>query len=387
MSLPLSADRFETTLLILQATPWCNLDCSYCYLPNRSDRSVMGSEVAQAAVRFLEREGLNQGRVLVSWHSGEPLALPPAYYREVISAIRREQPSDRPFNFNLQTNGVAVSDQYCDLFCEFDVKIGVSIDGPVEMHDRYRRTLSGRGSHALAVRGFRKLQERGLEPSVISVITRDTLSAPHAFMDFFCDLEVETLGLCFEEQVGAHGDSSLQRVQLDQIKAFLDVVYDRALRHPRMTVREFRLAYRNFVSPLADVHVSLPFKILSVDWKGNFSTFCPELLGMTSQRYGDFNFGNVQWDGLDDVLKSEKFRHVYRDIRAGIEACQRECRYFDLCGGGIPSTKLAENGSFDSTETSSCAVRTQALTDVVAAKYSTELEAGTFWSVHYKERM
>jgi len=96
-----------------------------------------------------------------------------------------------------------------------------------------------------------------------------------------------------------------------------------------------------------------PFKILTIDVNGNFSTFSPELLGHVTS-YGPFVFGNVASDSIDDGRNSGRFRAASADIVRGIEQCRSTCEYFCLCGGGSPSNKYVENGTFDCAETRHC---------------------------------
>ena len=108
-----------------------------------------------------------------------------------------------------------------------------------------------------------------------------------------------------------------------------------------------------------------PFAIVSVDWRGNLSTFSPELLGLAHERYGDFTLGNVRTDSLDSIMASPHFAALRRDIAEGVEQCRRTCAYFRFCGGGAPVNKLSENGSFASTETLFCRLTRQVMLDVV----------------------
>jgi uncharacterized protein len=105
--------------------------------------------------------------------------------------------------------------------------------------------------------------------------------------------------------------------------------------------------------------------ITSFDSEGNISTFCPELLTVTHAAYGNFIFGNVFQDTLEDILKKPKFIEVNREIQQGVLKCLKSCPYFMFCGGGNPSNKLSENGTFNCTETKACQLRVKAATDAM----------------------
>jgi uncharacterized protein len=89
------------------------------------------------------------------------------------------------------------------------------------------------------------------------------------------------------------------------------------------------------------------------------------LLGLKNSDYGDFLLGNINRDALVDLAHLPNFAKMLRDIRAGVEMCRESCEYFSVCGGGEPVNKLAENGTFASTETAYCRLTKMRATDLV----------------------
>ena len=138
-----------------------------------------------------------------------------------------------------------------------------------------------------------------------------------------------------------------------------------AIQHVAVRVKQnlIALIMRGDFNPVGGQETT-PFKIISVDYRGDFTTFSPELLGQKSELYGDFVLGNVETDSFDDTLRKPKFQKMRSDIEAGIKKCS-SCPYFGLCGGGAPSNKYFENGSFDSTETVHCLLSKRVLAEVV----------------------
>jgi uncharacterized protein len=108
-----------------------------------------------------------------------------------------------------------------------------------------------------------------------------------------------------------------------------------------------------------------PFDIISIAYDGSVSTFSPELLGMKSEVYGDFTFGNVQKDQFSEMASDNKFQRVLKDIKAGVSLCAKECEYFSFCGGGAPSNKYYENGTFVSAETMFCRYTIKTPIDII----------------------
>ena len=114
---------------------------------------------------------------------------------------------------------------------------------------------------------------------------------------------------------------------------------------------------------------------MSVAFNGDFSTFCPELLGNGSARHPSFIFGNVQDTLIEDIVNTEKFQKIFEEISAGVALCRETCPYFEACGGGNPSNKLAENGTFISTETIHCRNKIMRTCDFVLTKVEERLSA------------
>lgn len=147
----------------------------------------------------------------------------------------------------------------------------------------------------------------------------------------------------------------------------------------QFVVREFQSATSAIMSGGStgetQAQQTTPFAIITVDCLGNFSTFSPELLGLTSPEYENFTFGNVMTDSFDSVLSKPKFMAVARDIAAGVHRCRDTCEYFAYCGGGAPVNKYFENGSFDSTETMFCRLSKKAVLNVVLEKLEAKVAA------------
>src|SRR5262249_1128238 len=108
------------------------------------------------------------------------------------------------------------------------------------------------------------------------------------------------------------------------------------------------------------VQENKPFAIVNVSYDGHFSTYSPELLGLSSPRHGPFALGPVAADSLESVLALPRFLALDAEIARGVEMCRQQCRYFGFCGGGPPGNKFFENGTFASTETLFCRLHKQA---------------------------
>ena len=363
------------SLLVVQATPYCNLDCDYCYLPDRDNRARLKPELLDPILDRLLSSPFVDGDFTLLWHAGEPLALPVSFYdeasRRIQAALERHPERDIAIHQSIQTNGTLIDQQWCECFQRHQISVGVSLDGPAFLHDAHRRTRTGLGSHAATMRGIGWLRRYGLPFHVISVLGELGLDHADSIFQFFLEQGIHDVGFNMEETEGINRASSLQGIECERrFKAFMQRFWEltRAT-GGQFVLREFEsvysLAYAD--ARLKQTDMNKPFVIVSVDHQGNFSTFDPELLAVHTEEYGDFVLGNVQTDSLESVIATEKFQRIQRDMAAGVARCRESCDYFGLCGGGAGSNKYWENGSFNSTETQACRYRVKLVADVVLA--------------------
>ncbi len=307
------------------------------------------------------------------WHAGEPLVLGPGYYDNAFRILEAGKPTSVTLVHKIQSNGTLLSQEWCAFLKEHQVVIGLSVDGPQRFHDRHRRTRSGSGTFAKVDRAIDLLTEYEIPFYAICVLTRESLDHPDAFFDFFDGRGIPEVLFNIEEIEGANRQSSLDVGGIEEnYRSFLSRYFDlRAERGSQQRVREWHGSVATLLGHRMTAmknHLTDPFSCIAVDCDGRMSTFSPELLGLRDRRHGDFVFGSVLTDGIDDMARSAKFAVVAAEIASGVDACRNGCSYFPVCGGGSPSNKLSEHGSFAATETLYCRLTVKSLTDLVLEK-------------------
>ncbi len=353
----------RTRLLILQSTPFCNIDCDYCYLPNRSVTARMEMATIRRAAQRLAEDGLLGPSLTVVWHAGEPLTLPPSYYDEAVATIDEVLGGSCTISHSVQTNGTLINDAWCDLFARHRFRVGISVDGPADLHDAHRRTRTGRDTHARVVSGMQCLRSHGIDFHAIAVVTPATFARADAFVDFFAEHGIRDVGCNFDEAEGVHMVSSVADHEREH-EAFVDHLIRRSMLTRSVRFRELTQAHRLIAEggpryqwngrDWPENTQVIPFAFVSVSHTGDFSTFSPELLGQPSAAFHDFSFGNVAKTGYLASAQSELFSRVWSAIVRGVMACEESCAHFNFCGGGAPANKLYENGRLDTTETLYC---------------------------------
>jgi uncharacterized protein len=361
----------QIQLLVVQATPFCNIDCRYCYLPDRTSKAVVAEETLANLFRQVFASGWADEGLSVVWHAGEPMVLPIDFYRRAFALIDRLKPASLPVRQSFQTNATLIDDAWCEFFAEAQVNIGVSIDGPQWLHDKNRVTRSGRGTFNKTIAGIRRLRRHGLPFHVISVLTKESLAAPREMFDFYIEEGIEHVCFNVEESEGNYRSQSFAEAGVeDAFYRFLSEFWRLLAAHPGKIrfVREIDDAQNNVMRPRDVAFLNQlvePFAVTSMDWQGNIATFSPELLGLKNALYDDFILGNVNRDRLVEMIEHPVFARMHADIVAGVELCRERCEYFSVCGGGEPVNKLSENGSFVSTETTYCRMTRMRVTDLV----------------------
>src|SRR5262249_11280855 len=162
--------------IVVKIAERCNLNCDYCYMYNREDQSwrkrpaVMSDAVfEQLLVRIREycrRRGSH--RMALSFHGGEPTLVG---HRPFDRLPNRAQTvlGEHLAGLMIQTNGTLIQDAWLEVIQRHSIRVGVSLDGPAEIHDAHRVDHFARGSYAATVRGLEKLLAAGLDPLILCV--------------------------------------------------------------------------------------------------------------------------------------------------------------------------------------------------------------------------
>ncbi|MET0743742.1 MAG: cyclophane-forming radical SAM/SPASM peptide maturase GrrM/OscB [Microvirga sp.] len=370
----------QISLLVLQPTPFCNIDCSYCYLADRASTARMSLRTLDLACdRLLDSRFLGS-HLEVAWHAGEPLAVPVAWYAEAVDLMAERFRGRVQLKHCFQTNGLLINEEWIRFFTRIEARVGVSVDGPADLHDANRRTRNGRGTHDRVMEAVRLLKDHGFPFHVITVLTERSLDAPDRIFDFYASAGIGDVGFNIEEIEGGHLISSLSTSSIETrfrkfLRRFLELVWASP---GTVRLREFEEGIGLILSnEHPRDHQNAPFGIVSIDHGGGIATFSPELLGARHGRFQTFVLGHLSTHSLEDIAGSAAFRSIDAEIQSGVAACERTCPYFRWCGGGAPANKLFETGRFDATETMHCRLTRQTVLDEVINELEAHIQPRT----------
>lgn len=199
--------------LIVKLTERCNLACRYCYFFFGGDESykehpgVMPIAVENALVAFAQRgaSDLHLKELTLILHGGEPLLMKKARFDAFCQKFRTALPESTTLKISIQTNGVLVDDEWVRIFERHRVYVGFSLDGPADWNDEVRVDLRGRGTHARAVAGLRRIQDAAAENGLLvppgALCVADPARSASALLAHFVDeLRVKSVDFLLQDQ-------------------------------------------------------------------------------------------------------------------------------------------------------------------------------------------
>lgn len=166
-------------VMIKPIGPICNLDCTYCYYLHKEDlyprgtRWRMDETILESAIRqYIQAQPPRTDEVTFAWQGGEPTLLGLDFFRRCVELQQTHARPGMKIVNTLQTNGVLLNDEWCRFFRQHRFLIGLSIDGPAELHDAYRIDHQGNGSHSRVTSALRRLNRFGVEFNALVVVNR-----------------------------------------------------------------------------------------------------------------------------------------------------------------------------------------------------------------------
>jgi uncharacterized protein len=210
----------------------CNLACRYCYYlgrgplgpdagPARMPEDLLEDYIAQHIAASPEEI------IRFSWHGGEPTVLGVEYFRRVIDIQRRHQPAGRTIVNGLQTNGTLLDDEWGGFLAAEGFSVGLSLDGPRELHDRDRLTQDGESSFDKTMRGHEILRQHGVPIDILCVVSANNVRRPGEVYGFFREIGASyvTFLPLVERRLEAPGGVSPDTVPSDAWGDFLCAVF------------------------------------------------------------------------------------------------------------------------------------------------------------------
>ncbi|MCD6309698.1 MAG: radical SAM protein [Candidatus Eremiobacteraeota bacterium] len=187
------------SFLCLHITEACNLRCSYCYAKAHDKKNKMPLETAKLILERIIRE-LPGPNFVIDFHGGEPLLEFDNIVASIKHARKVNEEVKKCLSFITQTNGVLITREMALTMKEIGLRPGISIDGPPEVHNKYRKYPNGKGSHKEVWRGIELVRDVGITPGVLAVVHHPEDYVP--VLKFFLDNGFEGMRINFTSYIG-----------------------------------------------------------------------------------------------------------------------------------------------------------------------------------------
>jgi len=327
------------SLLVKPASADCNLRCAYCfYLEKRrlypdTVRHRMTDPVLETMIRtYLATD---QPQYAFGWQGGEPTLMGLDFFRRVTDLQQRHGRAGAIVSNGLQTNGTLLTDDLAAHLGRFKFLVGVSLDGPAPVHNRYRITVDGRGSHADVMRGIGRLRRQGVEFNILTLVSRANVDRPREIYRYLCEQ-----GFLFQQYIECvesdeAGEPMPYAVSGEEWGAFLCGIYDEWIRSDtrRVSIRLFDSIVQKMVEDTDNVcQMGRDCRqYLVVEHNGDVYP-CDFFVEPA------LKLGNVRTGSWAEFLGSP----LYRDFGLRKAAWNSECavcEYLRFCAGDCPKNR------------------------------------------------
>lgn len=345
------------TIMAKPAGALCNLDCHYCFYLEKETlypaARAMPDDVLEHYVRsYIAAQPCDH--VTFAWQGGEPTLLGVDFFRRAV-ALQHIHAGGKTIENAFQTNGVLLNDEWCKFFRDNDFLVGISIDGPRGLHDRYRVNKGGKGTYKQVRRGIDLLQKHGVEFNTLTVLHRHNVDDPVRLYRF-----LKSIGSRYHQYIPI-----FERLGVGQTEAGLSLVSPAFAGQAEVT--DWSLTseqYGRFLVETFDEWVCEDVGQISVQmfdstlssWIGRgaslciFAETCGHGLAMEHNGdvyacdhyvYPDYRLGNIMEEDLSALVDGDRQRAFGQAKAAGLPRQCVECDFRFACNGGCPKHRVA----------------------------------------------
>jgi uncharacterized protein len=359
---------FHTTAKPIGST--CNLHCTYCYylgkeklIEQTGPRQIPEELVERFIVEYIAAQDAEE--IVFTWHGGEPTLAGLPFFHRVVELQRKHTPAGRRCSNDLQTNGILLDDEWCRFLAANRFLVGLSLDGPRELHDAHRKTRQGAPSFDHVFAAAKRLKVHGIVFNTLSTVNRTTAQHPLAVYRFLRDeLGIRTMQFipCVEprqfarlptgslpdnDRVSArdprarpgHAESVVTDWSVDPEDwgTFLIELFDEWRAHDQGKVKinlfESLFAVRRGQSPIVCSNAPICGKNIALESDGRVYS-CDHYV------YPEHELGRLGERPLAEMVFSLKqLEFGLHKFNALPSEC-RTCAYLKLCWGECPRTRI-----------------------------------------------
>ena len=306
--------------------------------------------VANLTAKVLNQ--LDVSSVNFIWHGGEPLLAGLDFYKKALLLQEKCNRNGIKIYNSLQTNGVIMNETWVDFLKKTGFHVGLSLDGPKQIHEKQRPLANGSSSYHYALKTLRLLQQNNIPYGVLCVVTKNTLKlGPAKMFHFMLTKGIRTFSFLQERPnyISEQETKSISpNINLAQFNSFVEDIFDLWYNQddPSIRIREFTSILEMLFGGKSMIC------IYTGDCLGN--DLCIDTNGdiyLCDRYMGDDNYklGNIIVNDFWKVRNSSKLRHLVRVNEARV-AQHKDCKWFSICKGGCPFYALLNDQAFTNDE-------------------------------------
>lgn len=328
--------------MIKPAGPACNLACEYCFY--REKEALYPDAHLRMTPETLDRViaaylGAHpSGEVTFGWQGGEPTLMGVDFFRQAVAIQRKYVRPGQTLVNAFQTNGILLDDAWAHFFADERFLIGISIDGPEEIHDAYRRDLGGKPCHARVMRGLECLLRHGVEVNALATVNRQSAAHPLRVYRFLTGAGLEHIQFIPIVEREAPGKTKVTpfTVRAEAYGAFLCDIFDDWVRRDvgRIFVQLFESALNVWLGGLPSLCVFAPTCGLGLAVEHN-----GDLYACDHYVYPDYLRGAIAEDNLAAMVDGAAQR-AFGQAKAHLPGECRRCPVRQFCGGDCPKHRI-----------------------------------------------
>jgi uncharacterized protein len=323
--------------------PACNLECHYCYYTSKGGLYPGGSSfrmsdtlLEEYIVQHIEA---SPGPVInFSWHGGEPTILGLDYFQKIVALQKRHRPSGLLIRNGIQTNGTLLDEDWCHFLATEGFAVGLSLDGPKEMHDRYRVGKDRSPTHEKVMQGYGLLRQFQIPCDILCVVNAQNVQFPTEVYGFFKEIGARAVGfLPLVEPESYIGGVSDRAVPAEAFGLFLCAIFDEWLSRDvgRIDVQIFEETAR---TALGEEHRLCIFRktcgdVPVIEHNGDFFS-CDHFVDI------EHRLGNILETPLVELLESSSQKTFGEDKTTKLPLYCKNCPVLTMCNGGCPKDRF-----------------------------------------------
>lgn len=334
----------------------CNLSCKYCYYLEKANlysnlsKHLMSEQLLEL---FIEQyiQSQTMGEVMFTWHGGETFMRPLSFYRKVVE-LQKKHGRGRVITNSIQTNGTLITEDWCKFLRENNWLVGVSIDGPQEFHDEYRRNRIGLPSFVKVMRGVNMLNAYGVAWNAMAVINDFNADYPEDFYYFFKDIGCRYIQFTpVVERTYNHADGrKLASIADNASREVTDYsVNAEQLGHFTTTLFDHWVK-----QDVGNIFVQL-FDSTLACWVGEMPSVCTmaktcghagvmefngDVYSCDHFVFPQYKLGNIRQKTLVEMMYSERQNKFGNDKYDSLTSQCKSCKYLFACNGECPKNRF-----------------------------------------------